>query len=261
MEKMILAILLALAPAQSPPPDATALIQSAIVARKAQEVKGWKYTFRMDEEQWDVGKDGQETIRTRKAYDIIMLEGDTYRKLVSVNGNPPDAKLQKKIDEDLKREQENRKRKRHIGTIERSMIIAEVESLQRLFVNRTDGEETLDGRRAWRVASEPRPGLKAASKDDEQPLSTRRLSWFDAQDGIEVRRRVEYFREAGGFRPGTVLETRYSKIGEVWLVADEDMRLDMKIVGGIHARGRSHFRFSEYKRFTAESQLTGVPGN
>jgi len=244
MEKMILAILLALAPAQSPQ-DAAALIQAAIAARKAQEAKGWKYTFRMDEEHFAVANDGHESIRIRKTYDIIMLEGDTYKKLVSVDGNPPDAKLQRKIDGDLKRERENRKRKHHLGTIERSMVIAEIESLERLFVNRTDGEETLGGRPAWRVASEPKPGLKPASKDDEQPLSTRRVSWFDTQDGIEVRRRVEYFREAGGFRPGTVLETRYAKVGDAWLVAEEDMHLDMKIAGGIHARGRSHFLFRD----------------
>ena len=33
-----------------------------------------------------------------------MLEGDLYRKLILVDGNPPDAKLQKKIDAEIEKE-------------------------------------------------------------------------------------------------------------------------------------------------------------
>ena len=57
------------------------LIQKAIAAHKAQEERGWKFTWREDQESRD--EKGQPAHPFLKTYDVIMLEGDTYRKLIA----------------------------------------------------------------------------------------------------------------------------------------------------------------------------------
>src|ERR1035438_4221152 len=82
-------------------PDATELVQKAIAARKAQEDRVWKFTWREDYEQIDKDKNGK--VFGRKVYtsDVIMLEGSNYTKLVLIDGKPLDEKTQNRVDKEL----------------------------------------------------------------------------------------------------------------------------------------------------------------
>src|SRR5882724_11743390 len=91
-------------------PTPSQLIRAAIAARKAQDEKGWKFTYHEDEEQFE-NKKGQVVSRVIRTYDVIMLEGEPYRKLILSNGEPLDAKTQKRVDEDLEKARAERRKR------------------------------------------------------------------------------------------------------------------------------------------------------
>ena len=101
----------------------------------------------------------------------------------------------------------------------------------------------------------PKDGIKAASKDDQNLLNTRRTIWLDQQDGHEVRYRTEYVAPTNGFQPGSVSDMNFSKIGDWWLLDTMLFKFDLKVIAVIRGRGESRNRFYDYKLFQAESRL------
>jgi hypothetical protein len=80
------------------------LLARAISSQKAQDAKGWKFTYREDQERSPL--DEKPSNRT---YDNIMLDGKLYRKLTLIDGKPPGAKLQKQVDAEMEKERAARR--------------------------------------------------------------------------------------------------------------------------------------------------------
>ncbi len=241
------------AQATGPPPGE--LIAKAVAAQRAQTERGRKYTYREDhsESQVDkIGKAGPPSVRT---YDHIMLEGAEYKKLILVDGKPLDAKTQKKVDDDLEKACAER-RKRGPLTIQRNVSLGPIEFLTRLFDNKVTGEETILGRRTWRMESEPKTGARPANKQEQEALASRRTNWFDQEDGMQVKERDEFIRAANGFQPGTIIDLNFFRIGDDWLPANFEMQVEMKVIPGIHARVDSRQHYYDYKLFSVDSTLT-----
>jgi len=126
----------------------------------------------------------------------------------------------------------------------------------RLFDNRGTGEETIDGRKTWRVESEPKPGYKPANKQEEEILSARHLGWFDHEDGFRVKDTSIFIRATNSFQPGSIVDLDFMKIGADWVLANAVRHMDLKMMPGIHGRVDSHQLYSDYKRFSVDSALT-----
>ena len=249
-------IALFLAAAIFAPPDANELIRAALAARKAQNEHGWKFTYKEDYLQTDFDKNGKVEGKKLKTFDVIMLEGDNYRKLILIDGQPLDEKTQKKVDQDLEKARAERHKHSTLRTLVRSWSVAGLEDLEGLFDNRVVGEETVRDRKAWRVESEPKKDHKPANKQEEQIMGARRTTWFDEAEGIELKSDIEYLRPVEGMQPGSHDITEFTKIGDAWLVDTIVMKVDFKALGLIHARGESRYHYYDYKRFEVESKIT-----
>ncbi len=235
-------------------PTAESLIARAVAAAKAQSDRNWQYTYREDHTQSQVDKNGKPGPPETRTYEHIMLEGAEYKKLVLIDGHPLDPKMRKKVDSDLEKTRAKR-RGSLLPSLHRSVSLGGLELLLRLFDNKVTGRETINGRAAWKVVSEPKPGVKAANRQEEEVLASSRTSWFDEQDGNRIRELIEFQRAANGFQPGTVFELQFAHVGEAWLLSDATIRASMKMA---IARGRveSHQRYYDYKRFQADSAFT-----
>jgi hypothetical protein len=241
--------------AQVTPPTASQLIARAAAVSKAQDERGWKYTYREDHSSAQLDKTGKAGPPVTRTYDHIMLEGSEYKKLVLIDGKPLDAKTQKKVDEDLEKTRAER-RKPHLLSVNRTVEMSGLDQLEKYFDNTVSGEETVLGRQAWRMESEPKPGYKIANEKDREYLAARHTSWFDEQEGWRIKWRDAFVRQANGFEPGSVVDWELARVGDAWLFDNISFRVDMKIVLGIHARGESHQRFYDYKKFTVDSTMT-----
>jgi hypothetical protein len=237
------------------PPPAEQLIRAAIAARKAQDDRGWKFTFREDQENYQIDKNGKLLPSNTHTFDNIMLEGENYRKLILIDGKPLDSKTQKKVDQDLEKARAER-RGHKMGTITRSVSLADLEHLEKLFDNKVTGSETVLGREAWRVESEPKTGYKPESKQESEALATRRVTWFDKEEGVELKEHIVFLRATNGFQPGSEFDTEYNKFSDAWLVERFTMRIDFKALAVIHAKAETRYRYYDYKRFTVDVKIT-----
>ena len=226
--------LLAQSPPTPPPPGA--LIARAIAAQTAETQRGSKYTYREDHEQQQLDKNGKpDGPPSIKTYDHIMLEGENYSKLILIDGKPLDAKTQKKVDADLEKTRTERRGNR-LFSLHRTVSVGGLDLLPRLFDNKVTGEETMSGRKTWRMESEPKSGYKPANKQEEEIMSSRRVNWFDQEDGFPIKETTIYVRATNSFQPGSTIDLNYIKIGEDWLPADAIMHADLKMMPGIHGR-------------------------
>jgi hypothetical protein len=235
-------------------PPAGALIEKAIAADKAQEAKGLKFTWREDEERRDAKGDPIHPFV--KTYDVIMLEGSTYRKLILEDARPLDAKTAKKVEQELEKARAERRSRRSLPFVSKTIHFSGIDDLIRLFDNTVTGEETVGGRKAWRVESSAKAGVRAANATEEELLATRRVTWFDEEDGAEVRHTTNYVRQVHKIEPTTRNEMDRRKVGDAWLPATLLFYNEFKIIPGITGVGQVRYRYYDYKRFTAESTFT-----
>ena len=71
-----------------------------------------------------------------------------------------------------------------------------------------------------------------------------------------MRRDTTYTRTVNKIQAGTHGEMQMSKIGEAWLPATQIFHGEVHFFPGITGFGNQHYRFYDYKRFTAESTFT-----
>jgi hypothetical protein len=232
-------------------PDPVQIIHTAVAANAAQAARKEKFTWREDEVRND--EKGVPIKGFRRTYDVIMLEGDTYRKLITIDGGPLDAKMQKKVDEDMEKTRQQRKSHRLFHV---SISSGGLGDLEKFFDSKVTGEETVNGRKAWRVESEPKAGIKPANGEESDILSSRRVTWFDEGEGFELRRVTTYIRNTHHFQAGTQIEEEWSKVGDAWLSSSLLLRWHLKFLPGIAPSGTSSYRYYDYKRFSSESTFT-----
>jgi hypothetical protein len=243
--------------AQAVPPTPALLIHRAIGVLKAQEKSGLKYTYREDLVETKV-KNGQALPPVRKTYEHLLLEGEDYRKLVLIDGQPLDARTQKEVDGELRKVQAEREK--HLIELNprarKKSPLGDLGQIEQLFDNKVTGEETVLGRRAWRLESEPKPGYKPDNKQEEEALAAHHVTWFDQQDGTRIKKLDTFFRAANGFAPGTTVDSEYVKVGETWLPDTISIRMDLKVMPGVFARGETRQHFYDYKRLTVDNTTT-----
>ncbi len=257
LQRFLLALipcLLVAGPRMDDPPTPGQLIRAASAARKAQEEKGWKFTYHEDEDRFEKDKKGPLVPGERRTYDVIMLEGEPYRKLIRLNSQALDAKMQERVEQEMEAARAER-RQRKPATITRSVTLSDLDSLERLFDNKVTGEETVLGRKTWRLESQPKRGYKPANKEEEQALGARRITWFDQQEGVELKTRDVFIRPTNGFQPGSEIEREYGKVGDAWLIATQTLRIDFKVLAVVHARVETRYRYYDYQRFEVESKI------
>jgi hypothetical protein len=226
-------------------PDPAKLIADAILAEQAQAKKNLKFTWREDEE-----RPKEKT----KTYDVIMLEGENYRKLILIGSQPLDAKTEKKVEGELEKTRQERKHGRSIG-FHKNIQGAGLEQVSRLFDSKVTGEETIDGRKAWRMESEPKPGTPWANAQEEEMLAARRITWFDEEAGVEVQNRTTYFRNIHQIQAGNEFDLQFGKVGDSWQVIAMNFQPNIKFMPGVHITSGVHYRYYDFKRFASDSNF------
>jgi hypothetical protein len=249
-------VFLPLALAQDAAPSAETLLRNAIAAEKTQNAKDWKFTWREDEDKFPLDKNGRPLSESHRTFDNIMLEGEVYRKLILIDGKPPGEKLQKKIDSDMEKEGAARRAHPAAATGRHEVRVGDLDQIARMCDSKVAGEEMASGRMAWRVESLPKADYKPADKDEEKFLSARRVTWFDAQEGVAIKYLEFFLRPTAGFRPGSEIERELGKHGDAWLPDRLVLRYDMRLYGVVRGRGEARYRFYDYKKFGAESTVT-----
>jgi hypothetical protein len=254
-----LLLLFCLAASAETPSSPEQLIRAAVAARAAQQ--DWKFTYREDDEFFQTDKEGRRVPSKygapRTTYDVIMIEGEPYRKLFLIDGEPLDAGTEERVEQALEKARvEHPHEPARIPTLtwHYNARVIGIEQLEEFFETKVIGEETALGRRAWRLESVPRRDRRLDYKAGEM-VATRVVIWLDQQDGAEIKQTTSYASRGRGPQIGTEITEEYSKVGEAWLLDNARSRGDAKFGLTQRVYSETDVRRYDYKRFTVDSRM------
>jgi hypothetical protein len=222
--------------------------------------------------------DGSGHVKEQKieTWDVTLLEGSPYRRLVARDDKPLPPDEQKKEEEKLRKSNEERsketeeQRRQRIAETNRKRDERQREPMKELlegFDFRLAGQETVDGHATWIVDAEPHPGFKGATAMSRAVFPKVHCRfWIDkdsyhaAKLEIDTRDTISLGLVLVRLAKGARVTVELAQVNnEVWLpkrvavaavvrvLLVKDMRVDMRI------------DYSGYKKFQADSHLVNEP--
>lgn len=241
----------------------------ALDQRNAEAALNYTFLQRTDMRQLDgSGKVKEQKIQT---WDVTLLEGSPYKRLVARNDQPLSPEEQKweqeklrKSNEDRRKETEEQRQKRVADWRRKQQRQREdIREFPDAFDFRLAGEERLNGFDVWVIDATPHPGFRAGASNARALFPNVKGRFWVAKDSYGwVKADVEAIdtislgvflvRVSKGSR--VVLEqTRVN--GEVWLPKKWIIKASARIFLVRNIRVDAQYDFSEYKKFQADSRI------
>jgi hypothetical protein len=228
------------------------------------------YTFLERQEQRDLDAVGKLKKTESVTFDVTLLEGSPYRRLVARNDQPLSPKDQRKEEEKLQHSIEDRRQEtpeqheRRAADWERKRQ-KQREPLKELldaFTFTLAGEESLNGGEAFVIDGAPKPGYRPKSASTAFFPKVKLRFWIGKKDYQWVRVDLESLDTItfGGFlvrlAKGSHLTIENAWINnEVWLPKRAAIKGSVRIALVKVMRGEIVYTFSDYKKFQADSRV------
>jgi len=216
---------------------------------------------------------GESKSTESKTYEIVDLYGEQVQRLVAKNGAPLSAeeaaKEEKRIekltdkrknesdDERAKRREEEEKRREKNREFVREIADA--------FEFHLVGSEVLNGRDAWVISGEPRPGFEPHVKEARLLSKFHGRLWIDkaelqlAKMDVEALDTVSFGWVLARIHKGTRLVFEQTRVnGEVWLPQHLSFKFDARVALFKGYNEQEDESFSDYKKFRATTKIVGV---
>lgn len=231
------------------------------------------YTFLERQEVRELDRSGHLKSRKIETWDITLLDGSPYRRLVARNDQPLAADEQRAEEEKLRVSNEERRKE---TADERAQRLARwqrridrqrepVRELLDAFDFILAGEQQLGGRWVYRIDATPRPGYQPKSQFASFFPKVKLSLWIDKQDYQAARIEMETLDTIsfGGFlvrvAKGTHLAIEQTLVNnEVWLPKQVLLTAAARILLLKGFNRELAFTFSDYKKFQVDSRVVAV---
>jgi hypothetical protein len=254
-------------------PDAREIIRRSVASAD----ENWKiarnYTFlqRTEERRMDSG--GRVKSTEVQTYDVTLLEGSPYLRLVERNDHPlPPAeenkereKLEQSIAHRLKETPAQRQRRIDDYEKRRERQRETMREVADAFDFKIAGEDHIDGRDVWILQATPRPGYRPRSRDAKILPHVRGKLWIDRQTyhwaklEAEVIDPVSWGLFLVRLDPGARIwfdETRVND--EVWLPRRISITASARLGVFKKLRVQEDTTFKNFRKFRADSRLVAT---
>jgi hypothetical protein len=176
-------------------PDARELVHRSVAANEENWKVARNYTFLQRTDERHLDSDGQVKSREVKTYDVTLLQGSPYMRLVEREDHPlPPAeekqerhKLEKSIAERAKESPAQRQRRIDDFEKRRQRQRETMREVAEAFDFKITGQDRVDGRDAWILEATPRPGYQPRSRDTKVLPHIRGRVWIDQQTNHWVK--------------------------------------------------------------------------
>ncbi len=240
--------------------DVQQLLRNSVAAtqRNWKEAPNYVFTERDVEEKLD--SDGAVKTRTIKTYEVSVIDGSPYRRLLQINDRTISKKQQQA--EAAKMAAERRRRLSQSSSAranriakyekERKQDEAMLKEMADAFVYRLIGEEKINGRDTYVLDATPRPGYVPKTRDTKVLTGMRGKLWIDKADTqwlkveAEVMRPVSFYAVAT-VSPGTKFLLQQEPVAPgLWMPKHFSVRVNSNIFW--MSRNSMHDeRYSDYR--------------
>jgi hypothetical protein len=229
-----------------------------------ERLKNYTYEERNEARQYD--KSGKLKTTEIEVYEIMMLGGRHYERLISKDDKPLSEKQARKEQEKIDKELERRsnmspaeKAKREKERAEQRRFLRELPEAFRL---RVIGEENVSGNAAWVIQAEPNPGYRPKLPRANLFSKVRAKIWIDKADYQWVKAEAEVIDTIsfglGMLRiaPGGFITFEQTRVNdEVWLPSHITVRADARLALLKKLRGQMDITYSKYQKFQSDSRI------
>jgi hypothetical protein len=253
--------------------DAAEIVRRSVYADQRTLEQAKDYTYQETEVERDLDSSGKVTSTQSRTFDVLILYGRPFRKLVAKNGGPlssreqaeQDAKLQKAIDQRKKEsEQELAKQERQAEKEQNQIrkVAGEIPNACNLTLI---GEEQVAGRPAYVVQAEPHPGYKSPDSRARLLSKLHGKLWIDKADyhwaklEAEPIDTVSFGLLLARVSPGTRIEIDQMRVNdEIWAPSHIRVRLDARLALLMKFRKEIDISYTGYKKFKTDSRVVAT---
>ncbi|HUA15220.1 MAG TPA: hypothetical protein VMG31_07970 [Verrucomicrobiae bacterium] len=245
-----------------------------VVADKDLENQKRQRDYTYTEREVDKKLDGHGEVKSTESrtYDIMDIDGEPVYRLVKKDDKPLDAKDAAKEDEKIQKIIDKRKnesdddRRKRLEKEEK-----EREDNRKFVLEVADaynftllGTEAVDGRDAWVIAGEPRPGFEPHMKEAKFLSKFHGRVWIDKADlqlsklDVEAIDTVSIGLFLARIHKGTRVMLEQTRVNdEVWLPRHLTFNVDLRLalVKGYKVDGDQ--TYSDYKKFRTSAKIVG----
>lgn len=265
--------------AQEPPlPDVAQLVREVRANVRTDDQLLRQYTFLERRQDVKATKLGKLYLGPRREFEVYpsQVPGETYKRLISVDGKPlPAAELARRDEAhrqgvlsrlaQLEAETPDQKRKRLAKLAkerrEEDLVIDDVFAVYDIKVLR---REMVDGRPTIVTSLTPRPGVKTRSDAGGYLKKLRGFAWVDEADRQVARIEMEAISDVtmglgllARLHKGSTLLFRRTRVnGEIWLPAEARFRIAGRTVIFRKFALESTTQYSAYRKFEVTTTET-----
>jgi hypothetical protein len=252
-------------------PDPAGIVRRSLAAENDNARRARNYTFLQRTEDRDLDAKGQVKSKKSKTYDVTMLAGSAYRRLIERNDHPLPAEEEKLEQEKLRRSIEDR---RHETEAQRARRLAEYDKrpgrnrgmlneIPEAFDFRLRGEEVIESRPVYAIDATPRAGYRGRNSQARLILPKLKATlWIDKADLTWVRVQAEAVDtiSVGLFlirlSKGARLEIEQVRVNEeVWLPSRVWMSGSARLGLVKKLNVQQEMTFKNFRRFQSDSKV------
>ena len=246
------------------------------IVRRALELDGQNsklaqnYTFLQRQETRELDRSGKVRSRKIETWDITLLEGSPYKRLVARDDHPLPPEEQQREEERLRFSLEER-RKETSEQKERRLTEWQRREQRRRepfheipdafdFLPAVEGQ--LNGRQVYRIDGTPKPGYKPKSTFAAFLPKVKLRLWIDTHDFQAARIEIEAIDAISfaGFlvklEKGSRITVEQTRVNdEVWLPRSVSITAEARLLMIKSLNREMEYTFSEYKKFQADSRV------
>lgn len=205
-----------------------------------------------------------------ETWDITVLEGSPYRRLIARDDKPLPPKEEKKQQERLRKSAEERRKetpaqrtqRQEKWELSRRKEREAFREIPNAFALRIVGEEAIEGRPAWVIDATPRPDYRGATRITKMFPKLRGRLWIDQQNSAWVKVEAETLDTIsfGWFlarlHEGARLRFEQTRVNdEVWLPKRIDVQASGRIALVKGVRLEIENSYKDYRKFQTDSRV------
>ncbi len=228
------------------------------------------YTF----QQRDVFRevDSAERVKSTSShlYDILMVYGRPYRRLIEKDGKPLNSSDQARQEERIRKETEKRRRQseeenskeRRDYEKRRAEERKYLDELPHAFDFKLLGEETVSGKPAWVIAAQPRPGYQPHDAKAKIFAKIHGKLWVDKAEyqwvkiEAETTDTISFGLFLARLAPGSSFRFEQRRVNdEVWLPSHGVVTLEGRLALVKKMRAVVEITYANYKKFQTDSKV------
>jgi hypothetical protein len=231
------------------------------------------YTYIEHKIQKKLDGKGQVKSTEVRTYEVMAIYGEQFERLIEKDDKPlsekdaaqEEARIQREVEK-RKNESQEERTKRHVEEEKQREKNREfVSDVADAYNFRLVGSELLNGRDAWVIAGEPRPGFEPHGKAAQFLAKFHGRMWIDKSDTQLVKLDVEAMDTVSmgwvlaRIHKGTRLVYEQTRVNdEVWLPEQLNFKLDARVALFKGYNEESEQTYRNYRKFRTEVRVVGV---